>query len=169
MKKSDRISISFARARGSIKGLLVTANWLTYQSVSARPCIVLAVIAFASPAHADKSPSVALFDQGRALARAGDYEGACKKFSSSFQLDRRPGIELNLADCHEHLGHLRTAFQLFEDAAKLFESRGEADQATYARRRAHIIAERLGTIIVALPDPELEGLVVRIDGRRIEP
>ena len=146
----------------------MTRNWLTYQSVSVRLCIVLAVTAFASSASADKSQSLALFDQGRALALAGDYEGACKKFSSSFALDRSPGIELNLADCHEHLGHLRTAFQFFDDAGKLFASRGEPDRATYARHRAHIIAERLGTIVIALADPDVEGLVLRIDGRRIE-
>jgi hypothetical protein len=164
----DRIAISFARVDGSIKGLLVTANWLTYQSVSSRLCIVLAVTAVAFPARADNRQAIAIFEQGRALARAGDYEGACQKFSSAFALDHGPGIELNLADCHEHLGHLRTAFQFFEDAAKVFESRGD-DRAVFARRRAHIIAERLGTIVVALPDPDLAGLTIRINGRRIEP
>jgi tetratricopeptide (TPR) repeat protein len=149
--------------------LFVAAIWLTYQHVSSRLYIVLAVTAFAVPARADNSQALALFDQGRALAHAGDYETACKRFSASFELDRRPGIELNLADCHEHLGHLRTAFHFFEDAADLYQSRGETDQATVARRRAHIIAERLGTIVVRIPDHELEGMVIRINGRRVQP
>lgn len=129
---------------------------------------MLAVTAFASPAHADRSQAVSLFTEGRALATAGDYENACKKFSASFELDHSPGIELNLADCHEHLGHLRTAHQLFEDAAKRFEQRRVADRAGYAHKRALVLAERMGTIVITVDDPKVAGLVVRIDGRRVD-
>ncbi|HEU4616168.1 MAG TPA: hypothetical protein VFS15_28920, partial [Kofleriaceae bacterium] len=50
--------------------------------------------------------STRLFEEGRALAKQGKYEQACATFSRSLELERAPGTLLNLADCHEHLGHL---------------------------------------------------------------
>ena len=116
------------------------------------------------PSEADR-----LFDEGRTLAKAGDYAGACDRFEKSFAVDHAPGTELNIGDCHEHLGHLRAAWQAFSSAADEFERSGEAARAKFARDRATTLASKLAEIEVTVADPTLAGLTISIAGRDVKP
>lgn len=58
------------------------------------------------PARAQK-----LFDEARALVKAGKYPGACPKFAESYGLDPAFGTLMNLADCEEHINKLLDARQ----------------------------------------------------------
>src|SRR5512134_2148923 len=84
-------------------------------------CIVIVVAASASvraqPAPPETTDADRLFEEGRALAKEKRYSEACDRFDRSFKLDPTVGTELNLADCHEQLGHLTEALRLFSDAA----------------------------------------------------
>ncbi len=124
----------------------------------------------ASPARAD-GPTEAdrLFDEGRALAKAGKFAEACEQFARSFQLDHAVGTELNLGDCNEQLGHLRAAWHYFDEAAQEFERTGNAARAKFARGRADTVAERLVEVIVRVAEPRREGLEITIGGHAAQP
>ena len=111
-----------------------------------------------------KQRGAKLFEEGRAAARAGNYAEACARFEQSNQLDPADGTELNLGDCHEHLGQLAEAWRHFERAATAFE-RAHDDRAKFARDRAAALALKLGQVRIEHAD----GLKVTIAGRTEPP
>lgn len=130
--------------------------------------VAIALVALIGVAHAD-SESTRLFEEGRALAKAGKYEEACSKFAQSLEFDRAPGTLLNYADCHEHLGHLAQAWRLFDEAARASEKENNADRAKFARERAQALVPKTSTIVVRLATPDAPGLTVAIAGRTATP
>lgn len=111
------------------------------------------------------SPGTAMFEEGRAFARQGKYSEACAKFQASWDQDPAVGTELNLADCHEHLGHVAQAWQLFDDAAR----RASDDRKRYARERADGLEKRLAIAVVRLHDPDAAGIEVTVAGHKVKP
>lgn len=109
-----------------------------------------------------------LFEEGRELAKQGKYDVACEKFRLSLTQDRAPGTTLNYGDCLEHLGQLRKAFQMFDEAARAFE-RDKDPRAKFARNRAEAVLLKLGTVVIKLADPGAPGLIVEIDRQSVPP
>jgi hypothetical protein len=128
----------------------------------------LSTLVHAQPA-ANASEADRLFDEGRALALAGKYADACERFQHSFDLDHATGTELNLGDCHEQLGHLRRAWELFTSAAEDFERAGNPARTKFARDRAAAVAAKLATIVLHVPQPQPDGLAITIAGRVEQP
>ncbi len=120
-------------------------------------------------AHADTNAehAAALFEEGKDLARHANYAAACERFAQSYELDPAAGTALNFADCQEHLGNLRIAYELFQRAAAGSDRRDNPVRAQYARDRAAALAPRLGTLIVKIADPRLDKLAVSIGGRDV--
>lgn len=108
-----------------------------------------------------------LFEEGRSLGKEKRWAEACERFERSYQIDPSIGTTLNLADCHEHLGHVREAWRLFEEAATKSESTTETKRTMFARERAAAVAAKLGTVIVRVPHPVPLGLVITIAGRPV--
>jgi hypothetical protein len=133
-------------------------------------CVVLVV---AARAGADPAPRAGeadrLFLEGRALAKAGQYQEACDRFTRSLVLDHTVGTELNLADCHEQLGHLREAWQLFVAAADASARTADARRTTFARGRAEAIVARMTTVVVRVMQPGVPGLAITIAGHEAKP
>jgi tetratricopeptide (TPR) repeat protein len=109
-----------------------------------------------------------LFEEGRELAKQGRYAAACAKFQQSLELDRAPGTSLNYGDCLEHLGQLRKAFLMYEEAALAF-ARDQDARATFARDRANSVLPKLGTVVVKLADPAANGLIVELGKQSVPP
>lgn len=126
--------------------------------------LVTASVAAAQP----KPEGTRLFEEGRELAKAGRYAEACEAFGKSLAIDRAPGTALNYGDCLEHLGQLRRAWQLYDEAARTFEQQADA-RGTFARERADAVIPGLGTLIVKLAEPELAGLVVMLGSESVPP
>ncbi len=79
--------------------------------------VVIALTRGAAAQGTDAAAATALFQEGREAAKKGDYTTACLKMEESLRLDPAVGTLLNLADCQAHLGHVATAWQLFQQAA----------------------------------------------------
>lgn len=124
---------------------------------------LIAGVAHAGPEEAEEADR--LFLEGRELHKAGKYAAACAKFERAYELDRGPGIVANLADCREREGELVEAWRLFRDAAARWNS---AQGAKLARERAEKLAKRLAVVVIGVPDPDLPGLAISINGRRVE-
>ncbi len=133
-----------------------------------RTPIVMVLLA-ASVAYAQPKPEgTRLFEEGRELAKAGRYAEACDAFGKSIAIDRAPGTALNYGDCPEHLGQLRRAWQLYDEAAREFDRQADA-RGTFARERADAVIPRLGSLIVKLAQPQLAGLIVMIGSESVPP
>ncbi len=130
--------------------------------------IVLLLIAGVAVAQPRPPEGARLFEEGRELAKQGKYEVACEKFKQSLAIDRAPGTSLNYGDCLEHLGQLRKAFQMYEEAAAAFERDKDA-RAKFARERAAAVLPKLGTVVLKLADPTIAGLVVEIGSQSVPP
>lgn len=112
------------------------------------------------------SEGAKLFEQGRELAKQNKYSEACAKFEQSYALDNGVGTELNLADCHEHLGHIAQAWRMFDDAAQ--RSADNPSRQKFAKDRADALAPKLATAVVNVPDPDVAGLSITIAGRAVK-
>lgn len=115
------------------------------------------------------SPADRLFDQARALAKAGRIAEACKLFTKSFEIDHALGTELNLADCEEKQGHLRLAWRLFLAAADESERSDDTKRTEFARGRADALAAQLTELVINVATPTAPGLTITIADHTVEP
>jgi hypothetical protein len=99
------------------------------------------ILALALPLLVPESASAAspemvkVFEEGRALAKTGDYEGAARKFLEAHMMEPSVGALLNLGDCYEKLGRFASARTRFLEAVRLAGNTDPA-RASEARARA---------------------------------
>jgi hypothetical protein len=130
--------------------------------------VSMLLVATTTIAAAENPEGARLFEEGRALAKEGKYAEACARFEESLALDRAIGTRLNYADCHEKLGHLAQAHELFEEVAET-EKTNDPDRAQYARERATALVGKLGTVVVKLASPDQPGISVTVAGKPAQP
>jgi len=130
--------------------------------------VLLGVLCCAAPASADPEAK-RLFDEGRQLLDRGKLEQACRRFAQSLERERAAGTMLNLADCAERAGELARAWSLYDEAAREYERTNKTTSVRFARDRAAALEPRLATVVVRVADPDIEGLVVRIDDDELAP
>lgn len=143
---------------GHDTGVRSCALWLTCGTLVAR-----IALAQAAPGDADR-----LFEEGRALAKAGDYPGACARFAASLEIDHSLGTELNLADCKEKLGELREAWRLFTAVATESARSADTKRTQFARERAAAVATKLTTVVIKVTKPQL-GMAITVGGHAVDP
>ncbi len=136
-----------------------------------RRCLALAAcsltlgLGHASTAHAqskDPAGAEALFREGRALSDAGDIAGACAKFRESNRLDPAVGTTFNIADCEERLGHVATAWTLFDEVTQRLPASDK--RRAVAERRAAALEPRLPKLNIRLAADAAVGARVARDG-----
>lgn len=110
----------------------------------------------------DKAAAIALFDEAKALADNGQFAAACPKYQASYQADPELGVLLHLADCHQQVGKLATAWAEFRDVEDEAASKHDASRQQYAHDHALALLPRL--VRLQVKAPAIAGLVVRRDG-----
>lgn len=130
--------------------------------------VVLLLTAGVAVAQPRVPEGTRLFEEGRKLADQGKYDAACAKFQQSLEIDRAPGTALNYGDCLEHLGQLRRAFQMYDEASNRFQ-RDKDPRAKFARERANAVLPKLGTLVVKVADPAASGLIVELGRQSVPP
>jgi tetratricopeptide (TPR) repeat protein len=80
------------------------------------PSVAALVVAAAAPARAQDADELARrhFESGAAYLQESDYESALKAFRKSYELSKRPEIQLNIATVHERMGNLQGAVDALE-------------------------------------------------------
>jgi len=132
-----------------------------------RCLLLLSLVTFSAVVHAqDRASARALFDEGRALMRAGDYDSACRKLEASRDIVAGVGILFNLAECYEHLGRTASAWNLYRDVAAQLAEGGDRDRERVARDRADALEPKLSRVRIEAPEG-IDGLVVRRDGSEV--
>jgi hypothetical protein len=107
-----------------------------------------------------------LFEEGRAALAQGRYDVACDRLARSQALDPAPGTQLNLADCEERRGRLKTAQDHFRAVARA----GLEPFAAEGDKRAAALDARVPTLRVALAEgvEAPPGVAVLLDGAPFE-
>ena len=132
-----------------------------------RAVLLAAALAVGSstPARAADSDAETLYQQGRRAAQSGDFATACAKFRTSYEREAAPGTLLNLADCEEKTGALRSAREHFEAAARSFKAGDE--RVGFARQRAADVERRTPRLTIRLSPHTARDAVVEQDGTPI--
>jgi hypothetical protein len=125
--------------------------------------VVAVVVVAAAPARADETVARDAFRRAQEAAAAQKWREACPLFEASYRADPQIGVLLYLADCHERVGRLATAWGEFHDAAELARARGDAREGV-ARNRADALAPKLSKIRIVLPPSTPPGFSVKRDG-----
>lgn len=123
---------------------------------------ILAIVAAGAPALADPFAETA-YKQAEDLRKAGKWDQACPLYQASYQADAQLGVLLHLADCHEHVGMIATAWAEFSDAVELAHKKQDDKREVFARGRADALAPKVPKLRLAPPKQLIPGLVVRRD------
>jgi hypothetical protein len=153
------------------------AIWMLSRSRSRRAAASIVLVAVATavsaPAAAQdaqaQSMGRALFDEGVALFNKADFASACPKLEAS--LNQYPGIGTRgkLAECYEKLGRNASAWLAYREVAQLAARSGDATRERVAADRARSLEPKLAYVTVVVPPGrDINGLVVKRDGREIE-
>ncbi len=120
--------------------------------------------AHAAGSASDVAAAQGLYDDARALMKAGQYAPACPKLAESDRLDKSSSTEFHLADCYEHVGRTASAWALFLEVASEAKAKGSVDGERLAREHAASLAPRVPRLTVNVPAGSLvEGLEVKRD------
>lgn len=132
--------------------------------------LALAVVLFAGVAQAqpaDVAKADALFKEGRALMKSGNYETACPKLEESYRLDPAAGTGINLGDCFEKQGKVASALLAYQAARALLKPGdprvGPVDKEIAA------LDMRAPRLTIKLAPGAPEGTTVKRDGREVVP
>jgi hypothetical protein len=157
MTTSDR------RRRRATAVLVALATLLTAPLASAQT----AALPGAQPGNQDQATARALFNEARALMKAGHYDAACPKLEAAAKAYPSSGVLLNLGDCLEHVGRTASAWTEFGEAVSAAERANRADDAAEAHRRQGALEPKLSRLSIT-PTKEVPGLVVSRDGIELD-
>jgi hypothetical protein len=103
-----------------------------------------------------------LYAEGVALANAGRWDEAVKRFRQVVAIRSAPAALFTLAQAEEHLGQLASAERSYEGALAAARASGQADVADAAARALSAITTRVPSIVVRLERP-VPGATATID------
>lgn len=131
--------------------------------------LALAVVLLAGVTHAQPAGVVkadALFKEGRALMKSGDFETACPKLEESYRLDPAPGTGINLGDCFEKQGKVASALLAYQAARALLKA-GDPRIGPVEKEIA-ALDKRAPRLTIKLAPGAPDGTTVKRDGREVE-
>lgn len=137
--------------------------------MSRSAALALALVLLAGVAHAqprDVAKADALFKEGRALMKNGDYETACPKLEESYRLDPAAGTGINLGDCFERRGKVASALLAYQAARALLQP-GDPRIGPVEKEIA-ALEKRTPRLTINLAPGAPEGTTVKRDGREVE-
>ena len=126
--------------------------------------VALSLLALTLPrlAHADDTAALA-YQQAEQLEKQGKWAEACPLYEASYRADPQIGVLLHLANCHEQVGKLASAWAEFNDVVELAHRRGD-NRESLAKTRADALKPKLAYLHVAAPPSPPPGLVITRDG-----
>ena len=127
---------------------------------------LVALVASVSIVRADPFAETA-YKQAEELRKAGKWADACPLYEASYQADAQLGVLLHLADCHEHVGKIASAWAEWSDAIELAHKKQEDKREKLAREHADALAPKVPKLHLAPPKQLIPGLVVKRDGTDI--
>ena len=109
-------------------------------AISSRPAVA-----------ADTVLAEALFREGKALMKSGDYTDACPKLAESYRQDAATGTLFALGICLEQVEQLASAWATYQNVIGRAAHDGRRDRAAAAARRATALEPRLSKLTLRVP------------------
>jgi hypothetical protein len=109
----------------------------------------------------------ALFDRGKELMAASQFEEACPKFEEAVRLvPEALGAKMFLAECYEGAGKLASAWVQYSFVESAAGRANQTDRVTVAGDKARALKPKLGTLTLKVPAEikALKGLTVTRNG-----
>ena len=128
--------------------------------------VCFVVVALTAVAHANTEADK-LFNDGKALLKAGKTDEACDAFRRSFDLAPRVGTALNLGNCEEKRGRFATAHAAFTEAHAIAQKKKDRDALDAATARLAVLASKVPQLTVRAPVIRPAGFAVKRDGKAI--
>ena len=116
------------------------------------------------PSKQDAAAAQTLFNDARTLMKAGKFAEACPKLEESLRLDDGIGTKFNLADCHEHVGRLATAWAEFVETAAEAKRVSQPAREKIAKQRADALEPKLPKLELVVEGGAASGVEVKRDG-----
>ncbi|MCC6903070.1 MAG: hypothetical protein IT377_29135 [Polyangiaceae bacterium] len=129
--------------------------------------MALSLVTSAASAQGDAAAAEQLYKEGKALAKKGDYAAACPKLEASYRLDKGLGTLVNLADCHERVGKLASAWAEWNEAHDLAKRDKDEVRAKFAAERRDKIEPKLPKLQINVKNP-VDSLAVYRGDSKIE-
>ena len=147
-----------------VKSLLIASISLAHCSV--------APLAIAQVNPNDRAAADALFEEGKASLKSGDWATACDKFQRSLGLDPSASTLVKTARCHEHDGHSKAAWADYARALELLRARAklskhDRDLISIIESAKGSLESKLGRLRVQV-SPKPNQLTLTLDGEVIE-
>ncbi|MCA9600268.1 MAG: tetratricopeptide repeat protein [Myxococcales bacterium] len=118
----------------------------------------------------DPVAAQALFDEGKRLVAAGDYDKACPKLKESQRLDPAGGTLLHLANCYELAGKTASAWAAYNEALSWARKDKRKDREKAALARVGELEKKLSRVEVRVSSAaRVDGLSVSRDGETLSP
>jgi hypothetical protein len=118
------------------------------------------------PQERDEAKADALFREGRALMKKGNFAAACPKLEESQRLDPAPGTAVNLGDCYEKQGRVASALLAYQ-AARDSLAAGDPRMVPVKQQIA-MLEKRAPRLTIRLTPGAPEGTEVERDGRVVD-
>lgn len=122
--------------------------------------------AFAQASSANTTAAQALFDDAKALMKAGRYDEACPKLEESQKLDPGGGTLVALGLCYEGQGKLGSAWTVWDLALSDARSSHRADREALAAQHVRDLEKKLPRLRIVVTSP-VTGLDVQRDGASV--
>ena len=117
---------------------------------------------------AEEAAAEVLFQEGRRLRDAKNFDEACPKFEESNRLSPSAGALLTLGDCLEQSDKLASAWGAFVEAGLVAKAKADPARQGEAERRAALLAPRLAKLAIVVPPiARVPGFVVHGDGSAV--
>ncbi len=135
---------------------------------------LVVLLGLAAPARAEPASPVeqaaagALFDEAMALFEGGKPAEALPKFEASLRMDPSVGAWLNIARCHEKLGHVASAFGAYDAAEALARVKNDESRRDLAAEKKRELEPRLSRLRIDV-DPKTQATEIRLDGKALPP
>jgi hypothetical protein len=127
----------------------------------------LALVAFATTAHAQNAEAEALFDEGNRLMTAGQLAQACDAFEASNKVETRAGTLLRLGECREQNHQLASAWSAYKDALVRAKDARKHD---FAVGRIAALEPKLSHLTVSVAaGSQVDGLAITRNGKALDP
>lgn len=143
---------------------------LTSKSVVVAWCAASVIVATAANSYAqERTPAVALFEEGRALAESGQQAEACKKFEESNRLDdQNVGTMLNLGLCNEKQQKWQTALRWYRASLERAQRSKQQIQIDAASGKITELTDLVPIINIQFTAVPPEGTAVLVDGLAVD-
>jgi hypothetical protein len=116
-----------------------------------------------APSDASEQQRAALYRDGVALANAGRWDDAVKKFRQVIAIRSAPPALFTLGQAEEHLGQLATAERTYERALADARASGTTDVADAAVKAIASLEPRVPRVLIKLT-PAASGAAASVDG-----